>query len=164
MQVEEPEWFAVVGGPPPGEVVLRDLLGGLFVLFIALLVGLTLPVRSMLLVLAAAAGLSAATVLLLRQQWRRSQYVRVYGNILEHRDGRRVVRVVLSRAVLSAAVAPPGMLVLMLDDGRGQVTLARRAEPHELLDLPPCLGSYLELRPEDFEQIRNAAHRSYPQA
>lgn len=164
IELEEPEWFGVLGGPPPVEVVLRDLIVGFFVLLGVLLFGLSLPIGSHISALFIAAAVSAATLLLLRQLWRRQQQVRIYGNILEHRDGQRLVRVVLNRAVLSTAAAPPDMLVLMFDDGRSQVTVARRAEPHELLDLPPCLGPYLELRREDFEQVRLAAHRMYPQA
>jgi hypothetical protein len=164
MDVHEPEWFGVVGGPPPGEVVLRDILVGLFVLFSVLLIGLLLPFGGRLPILLAAAASTSLTLLTLRYAWRRSQQVRVFGNVLEHRDGRRLTRVALNRAVLSTATASPGILVLMLDDGRSQVTLARRADPQEIIDLPPCLGSYLELRPEDFEEIRLAAHRSYPQA
>lgn len=164
IEVQEPEWYGVVGGPPPGEVVLRDLLVGLFVLLGGLLVGLALPMGPRLPMMLFSIAGAVLTSFGLRQFWRHSQKVRVFGNILEHSDGRRVIRVALTRAVLSTAVAPPGMLVLMLDDGRGQVTLARRADPHEIVDLPPCLGSYLELRPEDFEEIRIAAHRSYPQA
>jgi len=164
MDLREPEWFGVVGGPPPVEVVLRDLLIGLSVLAVAVIVGLSVPLRSRLPVLLGASALSAGTIFALRERWRRSQKLRIFGNILEHRDGSRLVRVALNRAVLSLATAPPGMLVMMLDDGRGQVVLARRAAPHEVLELPPCLGTYMELRPEDFEQIRLAAHRSYPQA
>lgn len=163
MELTEPEWFAVVGGPPPGEIVLRDLLAGMLVLLVSLLMALALPASARTPGLIVAALLAVGSQMGLRQLWRRGQQVRVFGNILEHRDGPRLVRVALNRAVLSTASAPP-MLVLMLDDGRGQVTLARRAEPHELSDLPPCMGAYLELRPEDFEQIRLAAGRSYPQA
>lgn len=164
MELAEPEWFTVVGGPPPGEIVLRDLVAGLLVLLAALLTALALPMSVRIPALIIAALLAIGSQMGLRQMWRRGQQVRIFGNILEHRDGPRLVRVALNRAVLSTASAPPAMLVLMLDDGRGQVTLARRAEPHELSDLPPCLGAYLELRPEDFEQVRLAAGRSYPQA
>jgi hypothetical protein len=164
MEIQEPDWFTVVGGPPPGEVVLRDLLAGLLVLMATMLLVLALPLSMRTPGLLVAAMLAVGTYLALRQLWRRGQQVRIFGNILEHRDGQRMVRVALNRAVLSTASAPPGMLVLMLDDGRGHVTLARRADPRELSDLPPCMGSYLELRPDDFEEVRMAAHRSYPQA
>jgi hypothetical protein len=84
--------------------------------------------------------------------------------VLEHNDGDRVVRVSLNRAVVSSAAAPPGVLVLVVDDGRTHLAVGRRAEPHEISDLPPRLGPYLELQPDDFEEVRIAAHRSYPQA
>ncbi len=162
--MHEPEWIGVVGGPPPGWVLFRDWAAAIFTFMVALLTGLALPLDSRLLILLIASGMATTTFVALRQSWRRAQQIRVFGNILEHRDGQRVVRVVLNRAVLSAAVAPPGMLILRLDDGRGQVTVARRADPHEVLNLPLCMRSYLELRTEDFEQIRQAAQRSYPQA
>jgi len=51
-----------------------------------------------------------------------------------------------------------------LDDGTSHVSVARRAEDHELSDLPPIAGPYLELEPEDFEAVRIAAQRTYAQA
>lgn len=164
MDLQEPDWFTVVGGPPPGEVVVRDVAVGLLILLGFLVAGLALPMVSRLAMIVSGAATAMGVVMALRRSWRRSQRVRVYGNVLEHQDGDRVVRVVLNRAVLSTAMAPPSMLVLMLDDGRGHVTVARRAEAQEVADLPPCLLSFLELRAEHFEEIRLAAQRSYPQA
>ena len=86
------------------------------------------------------------------------------GSVLEHRDGSRLVRIALTRAVLSVAADPMGLLVLILDDGNSHVSVARRAEEHELSDLPPIAGPYLELLPDDFEAVRFAAQRTYPQA
>ena len=39
------------------------------------------------------------------------------------------------------------------NSSRSSVTVARRADLHELADLPPCGGSYLELEPDDFESM-----------
>lgn len=162
--VNEPEWFNVVGGPPPSDVVLRDGMLTFVVMLIGLLAAQLLgdPWRP-LISLAAALG-ALPTFVLLRLRWRQNQQVRVLGNLVEHRDGSRVVRVALNRAVLSTAAAPPGVLVLVLDDGLSQVTVARRAELHELSDLPPCMGPYLMLDPDDFEAVHRAAQRTYPQA
>ena len=96
--------------------------------------------------------------LLLRFRWRTRQQIRLFGNIIEHRDGSQVTRVALTERWCQQP-APPGVLVMVLDDGRQQVTLARRADMQELSGLPPCLGPYLELDPEDFEIIRLATHR-----
>lgn len=162
--LDEPSWFHVVGGPPPGEILARDLLLVLLVAMCGLLIGLWLPEPWRMMCTMGSALTAVPIFFLLRRHWRESQQVRVLGNLLEHRDGDRVVRVALNRAVLSTAVAPPSLLVLMLDDGRSSVTVARRADLHELADLPPCGGSYLELEPDDFETIRQAAHRNYPLA
>ena len=162
--LHEPDWFGVIGGPPPVEVVLRDAALCSTVLFGALLGSTGLGLVPRLAVVLGAAGLASALYFLMRWRWRAAQKVRIVGNVLEHRDGRDVVRVALNRAVLSVAAASPDVLVLMLDDGRSHVTVARRAEDGELTELPPCLGAYLELHPEDFEAVRSAAQRSYPQA
>lgn len=160
----DPGWFEVVGGPPPAEVAFRDALLTLLPPVAVLLCSLwlSLPLRVVCFVL--------ATVLLVvlsletRRRWRRQQGVRVVGNVLEHRSGQRVARVALTRAVISSASASPGMLVLVVDDGQTHLALGRRAEPHEISGLPSRLGPYLELMPEDFEEVRIAAHRSYPRA
>jgi hypothetical protein len=164
LDVDEPSWFHVVGGPPPGEVVVREVLLAMLVVVLGLAVGLWLPDPWRLLLSMGSALSAVPMFFLLQRQWRANQQVRVLGNLLEHRDGDRVVRVALNRAVVSTAVAPPALLVLMLDDGRSSVTVARRADLHELADLPPCGGSYLELEPDDFEAIRQAAQRTYPLA
>ena len=161
---DAPSWFPVVGGPPPGEVFVRDLLLAMMVAALGLLIGMWLPEPWRMMCTMGSALTAVPLFFFLRRQWRTQQQVRVLGNLLEHRDGDRVVRVSLNRAVLSTAAAPPALLVLMLDDGRSSVTVARRAELHELADLPPCAGSYLELEPDDFEAIRLAAHRTYPLA
>lgn len=162
--MDEPAWFQVVGGPPPPEVVFRDTLlclGGPIALVV---LSLWLPPAPRLVCLTLAVVFAAVMTLLMRRRFWRHQAVRVVGNVLEHSDGDRVVRVALNRAVVSSAAAPPGMLVLVVDDGRTHLALGRRAEPHEISDLPPRLGPYLELQPDDFEEVRIAAHRSYPQA
>jgi hypothetical protein len=164
INVDEPHWFHVVGGPPPGEVVVRELVLAMLVVALGLLLGLLVPHPWRLVCTIGSALAAVPMFFLLRRRWRKNQQVRVLGNLLEHRDGDRVVRVALNRAVLSTAVAPPALLVLMLDDGRSSVTVARRADLHELADLPPCGGSYLELERDDFEAIRLAAHRTYPLA
>lgn len=164
INVEEPSWFHVVGGPPPVEVVVRELILALLVVALGLLVALFVPPALRVFFSVGSVLVAAPIVLLLRRSWRANQQVRVLGNLLEHRDGDRVVRVALNRAVMSTAVAPPALLVLMLDDGRSSVTVARRADLHELADLPPCGGSYLELERDDFEAIRAAAQRTYPLA
>lgn len=164
LNIDEPSWFQVVGGPPPGEVMVRELLVALLVAAGGLFCGMWLPEPWRLACAMGSALIAVPLFFLLRWHWRTSQQVRVLGNLLEHRDGDRVVRVALNRAVLSTAVAPPALLVLMLDDGRSSVTVARRADLHELADLPPCGGSYLELEPDDFESIRLAAQRTYPLA
>lgn len=164
LNIDEPSWFHVVGGPPPSYVLVRELVLALLVALCGLLLGLWLP-EPWRLVFAMGSALCAVPLFfLLQRHWRTTQQVRVLGNLLEHRDGDRVVRVALNRAVLSTAVAPPALLVLVLDDGRSSVSVARRADLHELADLPPCGGSYLELEPDDFEAIRLAAHRTYPLA
>jgi hypothetical protein len=164
VELEEPEWFAVRGGPPPTEVLLRDGLAGLLTMLVVWVFGLLLAPTARLLLLAVAGVSGAATLLGLRRRWQQRQQVRIYGNILEHRSGTQTVRVVLSRATQSALMAPPGLLVLTLDDGRGTISLARRAAPEEIGDLSPCFGPFLELGHDDFEQVRYAASRPYPQA
>ena len=67
----------------------------------------------------------------------------------------------LTRAVLSVAADPMGLLVLILDDGNSHVSVARRAESTGLSDLPPIAGPYLELLPDDFEAVRFATQRTY---
>jgi hypothetical protein len=164
LYAKEPEWFNVVGGPPPGDVILRDGFVTVLVVVLGLLAAQLLgePWRPFLNLVALFSALPVFATLRLR--WRHNQQVRVLGNLIEHRDGSRVVRVALNRAVLSTAAAPPGVLVLVLDDGLSQVTVARRAELHELSDLPPCMGPYLMLHPEDFEVVHKAAQRTYAQA
>ncbi|MBL9043251.1 MAG: hypothetical protein JNM83_16690 [Myxococcales bacterium] len=157
-------WFSVVGGPPPAEEVLRAVMLSLVLPLGGLCVGLFLPESWRLPFAVLSAAAMIPLFLLLRLRWRTRQQVRVFGNVVEHRDGGQVTRVALTRAVVSAAAAPPGMLVMVLDDGRQQVTVARRADLQELSGLPPCLGPYLELDPEDFEIIRLAANRPYAQA
>lgn len=160
----EPDWFEVVGGPPPAEVMLRDMLLTL-ILPVALLMGsMWLPLGLQLICMALAVGLTLALSVVMRRRWWRRQGVRIMGNVLEHRDGAHVARVALTRAAISSAMVLPGLLVLVLDDGRHRLAVGRRAEPHEISDLPPRLGPYLELQPEDFEEVRIAAHRSYPLA
>lgn len=157
-------WFSVVGGPPPAEEVLRAVMLSLVLPLGGLCVGLFLPEQWRLPCAILSTAAMVPLFLLLRLRWRTRQQVRIYGNVVEHRDGAQVTRVALTRAVVSAAVAPPGMLVMVLDDGRQQVTVARRADLQELSGLPPCLGPYLELDPEDFEIIRLATGRPYAQA
>lgn len=164
LYVNEPEWFSVVGGPPPSDVLLRDGLLTFLVVLLGLFVAQLSDGELRPFLNLAAPLLALPVFALLRLRWRHNQQVRVVGNLIEHRDGSRVVRVALNRAVLSTAAAPPGVLVLVLDDGLSQVTVARRAELHELSDLPPCMGPYLMLHPEDFEVVQKAAHRTYAQA
>lgn len=160
----DPVWLDVVGGPPPSEVVLRELLLTLLVPLFALFAGLWLSPVLRLLLFVASGGLALGVFMLQRALWRRGQKVRVLGTVLEHSNGQQVVRVALTRAVLSTAAAPDGYLVLVLDDGNGSVRVARRADDAELSDLPPIFGSYLELTEDDFESVRYAAQRSYAQA
>ncbi|MCS6914934.1 MAG: hypothetical protein RMK29_11350 [Myxococcales bacterium] len=160
----ESGWFPVVGGPPPAEIVFRDTLLALSVPLGLVVLGLWLPLGPRLVCMALAAGLGGGLGLFLRRRWQRRQAIRVVGNVLEHRDGDRVVRLALTRALVSTAAAPHGVLVLVVDDGHTHLAIGRRAEPHEISDLPPRLGPYLELAPADFEEVRIAAHRSYPQA
>lgn len=157
-------WFPVLGGMPPADEVLRS-----FALSLALPIwGIALsfvvpePWKLPCVVLFSLSLLPA--FLLLRLRWRTRQKVRVLGNLLEHTNGAAVTRVTLTRAVISSACVPPGMLVLLLSDGREQIALARRAHMQELVGLPPCLGPYLELDPEDFEIIRFATTRPFAQA
>ncbi len=157
-------WFSVVGGPPPAEEVLRTVMLSLVLPLGGLCVGLLLPESWRLPFAVLSTAAMVPLFLLLRVRWRTRQQIRIFGNVVEHRDGAEVTRVALTRAVVSAAAAPPGMLVMVLDDGRQQVTVARRADMQELSGLPPCLGPYLELDPEDFEIIRLAANRPYAQA
>ena len=164
LNIDEPSWFHVVGGPPPSYVLVRELVLALLVALCGLLLGLWLPEPWRLLFAMGSALCAVPLFFLLQRHWRTTQQVRVLGNLLEHRDGDRVVRVALNRAVLSTAAAPPGVLVLVLDDGLSQVTVARRAELHELSDLPPCMGPYLMLDPDDFEVVHKAAQRTYAQA
>jgi hypothetical protein len=145
-------------------VVLRDTLVAIVPPMALLLLSLFLPDPLRLLGLLLSLPLALLLSLIMRRRYLGRQGVRVLGNVLEHFDGRRVARVALTRAVVSAAAAPPGVLVLVLDDGRTHLAVGRRAEPHEISDLPPRLGPYLELQPEDFEEVRIAAHRSYPLA
>lgn len=160
----EPAWFSVVGGPPPGEVLLRELLLALLVLLTTFACGLLMPSPWRFFHLFGSPAIALVTFFSLRRAWVRSQHVRVLGSVLEHFDGRRTTRVALTRAVASTAADPTGLLVLMLDDGHSHVTVARRAADHELSDLPPSVGPYLELSPDDFESVRYAAQRTYPQA
>ena len=105
--MDEPSWFQVVGGPPPPEVVFRDTLLCLAGPLGLIVLSLWLPPTPRLLLTVMAVGLGAALSLLARRRWWRQQAVRVLGNVLEHHDGDRVVRVSLNRAVVSSAVAPP---------------------------------------------------------
>ncbi len=162
--IREPRWFSVIGGPPPADVLLRDLVLVVSVPLGLLVCSLWLPGVLRPVVVALALVLAVALSLGSRWRWRRSQGVRIVGSVLEYRKGAEVYRLALTRSVISAAASPPGVLVLIIDDGRSHLAVGRRAEPHELIDLPPRLGPYLELRPEDFEEIRIAAHRSYPRA
>ena len=162
--MHDPDWFTVVGGPPPADVLVRELFLAVAVLVVTLVCGLLMPPPWRFFHVLGAPAVAAATFLALRQTWRRSQQVRVLGSVLEHRDGARMVRVALTRAVLSTAADPTGLLILILDDGTSHVSVARRAEDHELSDLPPIAGPYLELEPEDFEAVRIAAQRTYAQA
>ena len=162
--IHDPDWLSVVGGPPPGDVFARELFLAVAVLVITVVCGLLMPPPWRFFHLLGAPAVATATFLALRQTWRRSQQVRVLGSVLEHRDGSRLVRIALTRAVLSVAADPMGLLVLILDDGNSHVSVARRAEEHELSDLPPIAGPYLELLPDDFEAVRFAAQRTYPQA
>lgn len=161
---EEPDWFSVIGGPPPIEVVFRDLLLALAAPVLIIVISLYLPPLLRWPCVALAVGLSVALLITTRSRWLARQGVRVIGNVLEYRDGEHVGRVALTRALITAAVTPSGMLVMIVDDGRNHLALGRRAEAHEVSDLPPRLGPYLELDPEHFEEVRIAAHRSYPQA
>lgn len=157
----ETPWFPVVGGPPPPGELLRTVLLSLVLPLFGLWLGLHLPEpwRVPCLVLS---SLSAVPLFgLLRYRWKTRQKVRLFGNLIEHFDGVGITRVVLTQAVVSAAASPPRMLVMLLDDGRQQVALARQADFHELSGLPPCSGTYLELDPEDFEVIRQATARTY---
>lgn len=160
----EPGWFHVIGGPPPLDVLLRDLLLAVSLPLLVLIGSLWLSGAARLLSVIGALGLSVGLSLLQRARWRRRQGVRVIGSVLEYRNGDEVRRVALPRAVVSAVASPPGVLVLVIDDGRTHLAVGRRAQAHEISDLPPRLVSYVELQPEDFEEVRIAAHRSYPMA
>jgi hypothetical protein len=160
----EPGWFHVIGGPPPLDVLLRDLLIAISVPLLVLLGSLWLSGAARFFCVVGALGLAVGLSMLLRERWRRRQGVRVIGSVLEYRNGVEVRRVALPRAVVSAVASPPSMLVLVIDDGRTNLAVGRRAQAHEISDLPPRLVSYVELEPEDFEEVRIAAHRSYPMA
>ncbi|HPH26453.1 MAG TPA: hypothetical protein PLA87_06355 [Pseudomonadota bacterium] len=164
LRIEEPEWFNVLGGPPPGEIVLRDIVLSLVLPAVGLLISPWLSGQLRFLCVFLPLLTAVPMFFLLQHFWHRSQQIRIIGSVLEHRDGERVQQVGLNRAVLSTASAPPAKLVLMLDDGRSCISIARKASLRELSDLPPSVGPYLELSEEDFEAIARAAHRSYPQA
>jgi hypothetical protein len=153
-----------VGGPPPAEVFWRDALVVLAGPLSLLLAGFWLPRPLRLLALVLSLALASGMSLVMRRRWWRQQSIRVVGNVLEHRDGLQIARLALTRAVLRSAAAAPGVLILLLDDGRLQLAVGRRAEPHELASLPVLQGPYLELEPDDFEEVRIAAQRSYAQA
>jgi hypothetical protein len=164
MPSHEPDWFLVVGGPPPGEVFLRELILAVLVLLMTVGFAWLLPSPWRLFQVVSAPAIATLTFLFLRQTWRRNQGIRVLGSVLEHRDGQRLVQVALTRAMVSTAAAAPGLLVMVLDDGRSHVTVARRAIDEELIELPPSVGPFLELSPDDFEAVRRAAQRTYAQA
>lgn len=162
--MHEPGWFPVVGGPPPADVLWRDAVVGLAAPLGLLLASFWVPHPLRIGVLGLSLLLAFGLSLGLRRRFWGQQSVRVVGNVLEHRDGGRVLRLALTRAVISTAAAAPGVLILLLDDGRTQLAVGRRAAAHELSNLPVLHGPYLELQPADFEEVRIAAHRSYAQA
>lgn len=163
-EVTEPRWIPVQGGPLPLHAALREAAVALLVPLALLFWGLFAPLMLQLLLIVAALLLSAVLGLWARRRYFFRQRLRVLGNLLEHRDGSTTRRVALTRVVLSVAAGGPEALVLVLDDGQCQIAVGRKAESHELAGLPPRMGLWYEVSPEDFEEIRAAAHRPYARA
>lgn len=162
--LEVSPWLEVVGGPPPADVMLRDVMMGLLLPLTMLVLSWWAQGSLSLALVAVALLLSGVLSVLTRRRWRRRQRLRVVGNVLEHQDGEQLVRLALARAVISAAASPPEMLVMVMDDGVHHLAVGRRADEQELSGLPLRLGPYLELRPEDFDLVRVAAHRPFATA
>lgn len=163
-EVTEPRWITVVGGPLPMGAALREAATALLVPLALLFWGLFAPLLLQLFLIAAALLLSGGLGVWARRRYFQRQRLRVLGNLLEHRDGDTMRRLALTRVVLSVAAGGPDAVVLVLDDGQCQIAVGRKAEAHEVAGLPPRLGPWLELRPDDFEEIRAAAQRPYARA
>lgn len=160
----EPRWLQVIGGPLPVAAALRESMPALLVPLALLFWGLFLSLPLQIVAAFLALLLTGLSGRFARRRYFYRQRLRVLGNVLEHRDGAKVQRLALTRAVTSFSAGGPEELVLVLDDGTTQIAVGCRVEAHEVAGLPPRLGLWLELAPADFAQIRAAAERPYARA
>lgn len=162
---KEPPWFQVVrSGKPSWEKASKEMTkaGVVALLFAAFAFIVPTQIKPFW-GLASLAFWMLLCVALRKRFWYK-QRVRIVGSVLEYDNGTQITQISLSRASLHLAATPPGFLVLLLQDGNAQLALGRQADIPDLLNLPIYLGHHLELTPEDFEEIRLSAQRSYPQA